>query len=131
MISSGYCNRSFSIASIGFPNASRLRGRLLSSAATQSRSSSERFDRSLPLGKYCRSSPWVFSLTPRCRGECGSQKKIWMLASMTTLFHSRISTPWSQVSVVRNAFGRVLIFAVRIWRVFSAVYPSGRWTSIV
>ena len=51
MVSSGYCNRSFSIASIGFSNASRLRGRSLSSAATQSRSSSEWIDRSLPLGR--------------------------------------------------------------------------------
>ena len=49
MVSSGYCNRSFSIATIGFSNASRLRGRSLSSAATQSRSSSEWIDRSLPL----------------------------------------------------------------------------------
>jgi hypothetical protein len=24
--------------------------------------------------KYCRSSPFVFSLVPRCHGECGSQK---------------------------------------------------------
>ena len=27
-----------------------------------------------PLGKYCRSSPLVFSLAPRCQGEWGSQK---------------------------------------------------------
>jgi hypothetical protein len=26
------------------------------------------------LGKYWRSSPLVFSLLPRCQGECGSQK---------------------------------------------------------
>jgi hypothetical protein len=26
------------------------------------------------LGKYCRSNPLVFSLEPRCQGECGSQK---------------------------------------------------------
>jgi hypothetical protein len=39
--SSGYCNRSFSIASIGFSKANRFRGRSLSSAATRSRSSSE------------------------------------------------------------------------------------------
>ena len=30
--------------------------------------------RSLPLGQYWRSSPLVFSLVPRCHGECGSQK---------------------------------------------------------
>ena len=28
------------------------------------------------LGKYCRSSPLVFSFVPRCQGEWGSQKKI-------------------------------------------------------
>jgi hypothetical protein len=26
------------------------------------------------LGKYWRSRPLVFSLLPRCQGECGSQK---------------------------------------------------------
>ena len=26
------------------------------------------------LGKYCLSSPFVFSFDPRCQGECGSQK---------------------------------------------------------
>jgi RNA-directed DNA polymerase len=30
--------------------------------------------RSVPLGKYWRSSPLVFSLVPRCHGLCGSQK---------------------------------------------------------
>lgn len=28
--------------------------------------------RSVPLGKYWRSSPLVFSLVPRCHGLCGS-----------------------------------------------------------
>lgn len=37
--SSGYCNRNFSISSIGFMNSKLLRGRSLSSAATRSRSS--------------------------------------------------------------------------------------------
>jgi hypothetical protein len=31
-------------------------------------------DSTVPLGKYWRSSPLVFSLLPRCQGECGSQK---------------------------------------------------------
>jgi hypothetical protein len=31
-------------------------------------------DRSVFLGKYCRNRPLVFSLMPRCRGLCGSQK---------------------------------------------------------
>jgi len=54
---SGQRNRSGPICSIGFLNASRFRGLSLSSAATQSRSASLCTDRSVPLGKYCRSSP--------------------------------------------------------------------------
>ena len=38
------------------------------------RSSTSHLDRSVPLGKYWRSSPLVFSLLGRCHGECGSQK---------------------------------------------------------
>lgn len=30
--------------------------------------------RSVPLGKYCRSRPFVFSFEPRCQGLAGSQK---------------------------------------------------------
>ena len=30
--------------------------------------------RSVPLGKYWRSRPLVFSFVPRCHGLCGSQK---------------------------------------------------------
>jgi len=45
------------MSSIGFLNANRFRGRSLSSWATQSRSSAEWIDRSLPLGKYWRSRP--------------------------------------------------------------------------
>jgi len=56
-----------------------LRGRLLSSVATSSSRSGEWIERSVPFGKYWRSNglvpdPFVFSLVPRCQGECGSQK---------------------------------------------------------
>ena len=64
--SGGHCNRRSPISSIGFMNASRLRGRSLSSWATQSRSSLLCTPRSVPLGKYCLSRPLVFSLVPRC-----------------------------------------------------------------
>ena len=50
------------------------RGRPLSSAATRSSWSWLWTARSVPLGKYWRSSPLVFSLEPRCQGLCGSQK---------------------------------------------------------
>ena len=51
-----------------------FRGRAFSSAATSIRRPALWTDRSVPLGKYWRSSPLVFSLLPRCHGECGSQK---------------------------------------------------------
>ena len=61
---------------MGLAKARRLRGRSLSSSATASRSASVIVVKSVPLGKYWRSSPLVFSLEPRCHGACGSQKKI-------------------------------------------------------
>ena len=59
--------------STGVCHPSVLRGRPLSSSATLSRSAWKCNDRSVPFGKYCRSNPLVFSLLPRCHGECGSQ----------------------------------------------------------
>jgi hypothetical protein len=46
-----------------------LRGLALSSVATSSSRAGEWTDRSVPLGKYWRSNPFVFSLGPRCHGE--------------------------------------------------------------
>jgi hypothetical protein len=37
--------------------------------ATAWRSSADHLDRSVPFGKYCRSSPLVFSFVGRCQGE--------------------------------------------------------------
>lgn len=67
------CNRRFSISSTGFWKSSFLRGRSLSSWATQSRSASLWMHRSVPFGDHAR-SPLVYSLMPRYQGECGSQK---------------------------------------------------------
>ena len=67
-------HRNSSRASAGVFQPSVLRGRVLSASATASRSSRECRDRSVPLGKYWRSSPLVFSFVPRCQGLCGSQK---------------------------------------------------------
>src|SRR4051812_5232756 len=50
-----------------------------------SSSACENTDRSVPLGKYCRSRPLVFSLEPRCQGLCGSQKYTAMLADWPTI----------------------------------------------
>ena len=40
---------------------------MLRATATASRSARECRDKSVPLGKYCRSKPLVFSLVPRCQ----------------------------------------------------------------
>ncbi len=57
----------------GFP-AERFAWASVSSAATLARCSWVWTDRSVPLGKYCRSRPFVFSFEPRCQGLAGSQK---------------------------------------------------------
>ena len=61
-------------ASAGVFQPSVFRGRPLSVEATASISSAVHRERSVPLGKYWRSSPLVFSLVPRCHGLCGSAK---------------------------------------------------------
>jgi transposase len=58
----------------GVSNPSRLRGRVLSFAATTSRSSWVKYFIVSPFGKYWRSSPFVFSFVPRCHGLLGSAK---------------------------------------------------------
>ena len=61
-------------ASAGVFQPRVLRGLVLSASATASRASVLWALRSVPFGKYCRSSPLVFSFVPRCHGLCGSQK---------------------------------------------------------
>ena len=58
----------WSSASAGVFQASVFRGRELSAAATAASSSALCMLRSVPFGKYWRSSPLVFSLVPRCHG---------------------------------------------------------------
>jgi hypothetical protein len=60
--------------SAGVRYASVFRGRLFNVAATAMSSSALWRARLVPLGKYWRSSPLVFSLVPRCHGLRGSQK---------------------------------------------------------
>ncbi|WP_461070496.1 transposase [Streptomyces pseudoechinosporeus] len=62
------------MASAGVLSPRMRRGRWFSCRATSRRSRAVWTDRSLPLGKYCRSRPFMFSFVPRCQGECGSQK---------------------------------------------------------
>src|SRR6476620_5917069 len=66
--------RNWSSSSTGVFHPSVLRGLLFSAWATASSSLAVCWLRSVPLGKYCRSKPLVFSLEPRCQGLCGSQK---------------------------------------------------------
>ena len=58
----------WSSASAGVFQASVFRGLALRAAATAAMSSALCMLRSVPFGKYWRSSPLVFSLVPRCHG---------------------------------------------------------------
>src|ERR1017187_1965611 len=49
-------------------------GRSFSLRATALSFTCECTDKSVPLGKYCRNKPLVFSFDPRCQGFWGSQK---------------------------------------------------------
>jgi hypothetical protein len=64
----GRDRRCSSSASAGVRQPSVLRGLLLSVAATASSSSAVCLARFVPLGKYWRSRPLVFSFVPRCHG---------------------------------------------------------------
>jgi hypothetical protein len=45
------------------------------------------------LGRCCRSGPLVFSLLPRCHGECGSQKNAGKFVATVNAAWSTISMP--------------------------------------
>lgn len=60
------------LADVFHPRA--LQGRSFSARATACRSSADHRDESVPFGKYCRSSPLVFSFVGRYQCECGSAK---------------------------------------------------------
>src|SRR3990170_3836415 len=62
-------------------SAGVLGGRVLRGRGVASRSTGVCRARSVPLGKYWRSSPLVFSLVPRCHGLRGSAKKTGMPVS--------------------------------------------------
>ena len=54
-------------------------------------------ERSVPFGKYWRSSPLVFSLVPRCHGLRGSAKNTGMPVSTVNVAWAESSFPRSQV----------------------------------
>src|SRR3954453_12979030 len=60
--------RNSSRASAGVFQARVLRGLVLRASATAARVSASCTLRSVPLGKYWRSRPLVFSFVPRCQG---------------------------------------------------------------
>ena len=70
--SRGHCNTSVSFSEGDIPWRV-CRGRPLRECVALSRSVWVRADMSVPLGKYRRRSPLVFSLVPRCHGDLGSQ----------------------------------------------------------
>jgi hypothetical protein len=64
--------------------------------------------KSVPLGKYCRSNPFVFSLAPCCQGLCGSQKYTFSSVATVKLSCLAISSPRPQVNERRGEFPNVL-----------------------
>jgi proline iminopeptidase len=68
------CATSSASFSDGVMNPRVLRGLPLRLRAIRAISSAECTDRSVPLGRYWRSRPLMFSFEPRCQGACGSQK---------------------------------------------------------
>ena len=70
-------------------------------------------------------SPLVFSLLPRCHGECGSQKKIGMPVAVVNSACLAISAPWSQVIVRASDDGSAVIASRIAASTLSALFPSG------
>jgi hypothetical protein len=58
----------------GVRSARHRRGRSFSSSATSRRRASSTRSKLVPLGKYYRRRPFVFSFVGRCQGECGAAK---------------------------------------------------------
>lgn len=68
------CRFHRAISCAGERSPRQSRGRSLSSSATSRIRASSTWSKLVPLGKYCRRRPLVFSLVGRCQGECGSAK---------------------------------------------------------
>src|SRR5699024_11603676 len=100
-----------------------FRGVLLSARATPSRSSPDHRDRSVPFGKYCRSSPLVFSFVGRCQGECGSAQNTFVPVSRVNRACPESSLPRSQVRVLRSCSCRRVIDDVSAVFIALAPYP--------
>ena len=66
-------------------------------------------ERSVPLGRNCRTRPFQFSLEPRCHGECGSQKYTGMPVATLNWWWAASSLPWSQVNERASCAGSCLM----------------------
>ena len=66
--------------------------------ATASKASEVQHATSVPLRKYWRKGPLVFSFVPRCQGLLESSKNTDMPVSTLNCAWADISLPWSQVS---------------------------------
>lgn len=73
----------------------------------------------------------MFSLVPRCQGECASQKYTGMAVAALIRVCWAISLPWSQVSDRRRCAGRWPIAVVTASATASAVCAPGRWSRMV
>lgn len=82
-----------------------FRSLLLSASWTAMRSLRPQRERSVPLGKYWRSRPLVFSFVARCHGGFGSAKKTLMPASIVNCAWADSSMPRSQVRVRNSPAG--------------------------
>src|SRR3954453_21084802 len=102
---------------IGCREAKRLA--LLSRVAIASSSACENTDRSVPLGRYWRSRPLVFSLEPRCHGACGSAKETRRPVSAASSLCRAISLP--SVRVRRSGAGTASRPAAKPSRAVSAL----------
>ena len=76
----------------------------------------------MPLGRYWRSSPLVFSLLPRCHGECGSQKYTWMpVCSVNRCVRGQLAAlvPGQTLDQMRrqlpDPFGQHVDDVLRVW----------------
>lgn len=67
----------------------------------------------VPLGTYWRRSRLVFSLLPRCQGDCGSQKQTLIFVAMVNAICPAISDPRSHVSDRCSSLGRLRACLIR------------------
>ena len=95
--------------SLGVRKPRHLRGRLLRRWLTRVMWSSESKEKSVFLGMYCLTRPFVFSLVPLCQEEYGSAKK--KSASRRRAMDSwrRNSKPLSEVIVKTLSFSGMSI----------------------